>query len=412
MLFIIYIINTINIYNMSKIFNPHNKILCHLGKVEKLLNNENPAPILIEIDPSNACNHSCPFCISGHLHLNKYKGTDLFNRTMLKKDVFKDLVDDLISLKINAINWTGGGEPTMNPALGEMIKYINKNSNIKMGMFSNGTMFKRFDLFETIVNSCSWVRVSIDAGREDTYDNLRITNNKTNFKTVIENINTLIETKKRLKSDITIGVGFVVTRDNYNEILDFVNLFKDIDVDYCQFKPEIIQVERDETLDKSKEQISSDFWLKDVLVLLDEAKKILGDKYECNAYKIDDLIVDIKNYGRNYKQCLGSQLQPCVGADGNVYVCTNHRGHKKYSYGNLYEKSFKEIWSDIKTKSNIMNKIENEEKFINCTHLCKPHESNKILYQIKKNIENPSYLKNLKEKTKDIVKIVKHVDFI
>lgn len=397
---------------MSKIFNPHNKILCHLGKVEKLLNNENPAPILIEIDPSNACNHSCPFCISGHLHLNKYKGTDLFNRTMLKKDVFKDLVDDLISLKIDAINWTGGGEPTMNPALGEMIKYINKNSNIKMGMFSNGTMFKRFDLFETIVNSCSWVRVSMDAGREDTYDNLRITNNKTNFKIVIENIITLIETKKRLKSDITIGVGFVVTRDNYNEILDFANLFKNIDVDYCQFKPEIIQVERDETLDKSKEQISSDFWLKDVLVLLDEAKKILGDKYECNAYKIDDLIVDVKNYGRNYKQCLGSQLQPCVGADGNVYVCTNHRGHKKYSYGSLYEKSFKEIWSDIKTKSNIMNKIENEEKFINCTHLCKPHESNKLLYQIKKNIKNPSYLKDLKEKTKDISKIVKHVDFI
>lgn len=397
---------------MSLIFNPHNKIMCHLDKVEKLLNNENPSPILIEIDPSNACNHSCPFCISGHLHLNKYKGTELFNRTMLKKDVFKDLLDDLISLKIDAINWTGGGEPTMNPALGEMIKYINKNSDIKMGMFSNGTMFKRFDLFETIVNSCSWVRVSIDAGREDTYDNLRITNNKTNFKTVIENIITLIETKKRLKSDITIGVGFVVTKDNYNEILDFSTLFKDIDVDYCQFKPEIIQVERDQTLNKSKEQISSDFWLKDILVLLEGAKKILGDKYECNTYKIDDLIVDVKNYGRNYKQCLGSQLQPCVGADGNVYVCTNHRGHKKYSYGSLYEKSFKEIWSDIKTKSNIMNKIENEEKFINCTHLCKPHESNKLLYQIKKNTKNPSYLKNLKEKTKDIAKTVKHVSFI
>ena len=59
-----------------------------------------------------------------------------------------------------------------------------------------------------------------------------------------------------------------------------------------------------------------------------------------------------------------------------------------------------------------MNKIENEEKFINCTHLCKPHESNKLLYQIKKNIKNPSYLKDLKEKTKDISKIVKHVDFI
>ena len=30
-------------------------------------------------------------------------------------------------------------------------------------------------------------------------------------------------------------------------------------------------------IDKSKEQISSDFWLKEVLVLLDKAKNILGD---------------------------------------------------------------------------------------------------------------------------------------
>ena len=58
---------------MSQIFNPHNKILCHLDKVDELLNNKNPSPVTMEIDPSNACNHSCPFCISGHLHLDKYE---------------------------------------------------------------------------------------------------------------------------------------------------------------------------------------------------------------------------------------------------------------------------------------------------------------------------------------------------
>ena len=397
---------------MSNIFNPHNKILCHLDKVDELLNNKNPSPVTIEIDPSNACNHSCPFCISGHLHLNKFKGTELFNRTMLKKKFFKNLVDDLMSMNIEAINWTGGGEPTMNPALGEMIRLINKNSKIQMGMFSNGTMFERFNLFETIVNCLSWIRISMDAGNADSYDKLRVTNKTTNFDLVVKNILALIETKKRLKSNITIGVGFVVTKENYNEIIDFSNLFKDTEVDYCQFKPEIIQIERDESIDKSKEQISSDFWLKEVLTKLNEAKNILGDKYECNAYKIDDLIVDVKNYGRNYKQCLGSQLQPCVGADGNVYVCTNHRGHKKYSYGSIYEKSFKEIWNDIQKRDSIMNQINNVEKFSNCTHLCKPHESNKILYQIKENKQNYGYMRDLKEKTKNISKTVKHKNFI
>ena len=397
---------------MSEIFNPQNKILCHLDKVEALIKNKNPYPITIEIDPSNACNHSCPFCISGHLHLNKYKNTKLFNRTMLKKDIFFKLAEELVEMNIEAINWTGGGEPTLNPALSKIINYIKENSNTRMGMFTNGTLLTRFNLFETLCNCLQWVRISMDAGKAETYDKLRVTNKSTNFKAVYKNILTLIETKKKLKSKLTIGVGFVVTKDNYKEILDFANLFKDVNVDYVQYKPEIIQIERDETLNKTKEQISADFWLKDVIVLLEEAKNILKKKYECNAYKIEDLIVNVKNYGRSYKECLGSQLQPCIGADGNVYVCTNHRGHKQYSYGSLYESSFKDIWHNIEKKAVIMNKINNEEKFSKCTHLCKPHESNKLLYQIKENIAEPGYLKNLKDKTKNINNLIKHKNFI
>ena len=66
------------------------------------------------------------------------------------------------------------------------------------------------------------------------------------------------------------------------------------------------------------------------------------------------LIINPKTYGRNYSKCLGSQLQPCIGADGNVYVCTNHRGHKNYAYGNIFEKSFKEVWKDLKSRKKIL----------------------------------------------------------
>jgi wyosine [tRNA(Phe)-imidazoG37] synthetase (radical SAM superfamily) len=184
---------------MSQIFNPQQKILCYLEKDESYFNNKNPDPITIEIDPSNSCNHCCPFCISGHLHLQKYNGTELFNRTILEKDCFEKLIKELVATKIQAINWTGGGEPTMNPYLGEAIAYIKNNSNIEMGMFTNGSMLKKFDLFETFSKSLSWIRVSIDAGEEKTYNDLRKTNISNNFKVVIENIKKLIETKKKDK---------------------------------------------------------------------------------------------------------------------------------------------------------------------------------------------------------------------
>jgi len=397
---------------LSKIFNPQSKVLYHLDTILDYFDGKNIDPITMEIDPSNACNHSCPFCISGHIHLKKFKGTEFFNRQMMDKKTLLNLVQDLSNTKIKSIAFTGGGEPTMNPALKEAIIYLKKNSNIQLGMYSNGTMLEKFNLFETIVKSLEWIRVSIDDGKKKSYENLRVKNSINNFDVVFFNIKKLIKIKKKLKSKIVIGVGFVVTQDNYKEVIDFAKLFKDIDVDYCQFKPEIIQIERNGTQDDKKQQISSEFWAYKIIDLLNEASQILGKKFESNAYKIEDLIVDPEKYGRGYKQCIGSQFQPCIGADGHVYVCTNHRGHKKYSYGNLYEQNFKKIWSNIKKRKKIMNIIDKKEKFCNCTQLCKPHESNKMLWSIKNNLKNKEAIKDLKKKSKEIGSSLIHKNFI
>ncbi len=400
---------------MSKtieIFNPQKKVLHHLGTVLDYLNGKNTDPINLEIDPSNACNHSCPFCISGHIHLSKFKGTEFFNRQMMHKDVLMNLVKDLSKTEVKSVSWTGGGEPTMNPHLKSAIKYLKENSNIDMGMFSNGSMFERFDLFETIVDSLSWIRISMDAGKAKSYDDLRVTSKGNNFEVVLNNIKKLIKIKKERNSKITIGVGFVVSQDNFEEVLDFANLFRDIDVDYCQYKPEIIQIERNASHDK-KEQISPKFWANKVLNLLDQASKILGNKFQCNSYKVQDLIIDKKKtYGREYKQCIGSQLQPCIGADGEVYVCTNHRGHKDRSYGSLYKKSFSEIWADVNKRGCVMKQIENKEKFSMCSQLCKPHESNKMLWKIKQNLHNKKIIEELKSQSENNKETIIHKNFI
>ena len=404
--------NTKQLATRPTIFSPQSKVLHHLDTIMEYFEKKNVDPINIEIDPSNACNHSCPFCISGHIHLSKYKGTQFFNRQMMSKDLLLGFAKDISKTNTKSISFTGGGEPTMNPHLKETINYIKKHSNIEMGMFSNGSMLSRFDLYETIVNSLKWIRISLDSGIAENYDKLRVTNSNNNFEVVINNIKKLISYKKKLNSKITIGVGFVVSKDNYNEILDFAKLFKDMDVDYCQYKPEVIQVERNLSKDK-KEQIPAEFWANKVIKLLNQASEILGNKFQCNSYKLKDLIVHKnKKYGREYKQCLGSQFQPCIGADGEVYVCTSHRGHKERSYGNLKDKSFSEIWSDMNKRSCVMKQIEDKEKFSMCSQLCKPHESNKIIWEIKKNLHRSDIIKNLKEKTIKIQDKVLHKNFI
>ena len=76
-------------------FNPQAKVLHHLDRIVDFFNDKPVDPISIEIDPSNACNHSCPFCISGHIHLSKYKGTEFFNRQMMSKEILLGFAKDI-----------------------------------------------------------------------------------------------------------------------------------------------------------------------------------------------------------------------------------------------------------------------------------------------------------------------------
>jgi GTP 3',8-cyclase len=369
---------------MSEIFNPNNKILANADRVIELLETGNAPPVLVEVDPSNTCNHGCYFCISSYIHLPESKDLETFNRSVMPRDILLNACKDFVKMGVRAVNWTGGGEPTINKHLKEAMIYLGQNK-IKMGMFTNGTLLDKWNLFETIVDNMTWIRFSIDAGTRETYNSIRRSRKNQDWDKMISNLNTLIDLNNKKNKKIDIGVGFVITPDTYKEIVDFANNFKDLDLNYCQFKPEIVNREREGGV-----QRDVDFWNNKVEPLLKEAKEILGKKFEINGYKLTDLIKDPALYGRTYKKCLGSQIQPCVGADGHVYVCPNHRGYKQYSYGSLHDKSFEEIWNDVEARKSIMNTIDNVECYSNCTQLCKPHESNKTVWMLHEKYNNLS----------------------
>jgi len=389
----------------TNIFNPQAKILCNVDRAIEHLENGTTSPVLIEVDPSNACNHACSFCLSSYIHFDKYKGTETFSRAIMPRDMLMGLCKDFVDMGVRAVNWTGGGEPTLNKHLKEAIQYCGTNG-IKMGMFTNGTLFDKWNMFEALVDNMTWVRISIDAGTKETYNNVRRARGRQDWDKMVSNLKKLIEVNDAKGGKIDIGVGFVISPDTYSEIVDFAKFFKDFNLAYCQYKPEIIIRE------DGGQQRDLDFWQNKVNPLLKEAESILGPKFQVNGYKFEDLSMDRAKFGRSYKKCLGSQLSPCIGADGHVYVCTNHRGWKQYSYGCLYDnKSFREIWEDVENRKRVMNQIENVECFKNCTKLCKPHESNKMMWKLYKNRDKLNK-KELLNHQKEIRKSIKHPAFI
>jgi cyclic pyranopterin phosphate synthase len=389
----------------SKIFNPKGKIYANADRAIQHVKTGYAPPVLIEVDPSNACNHACSFCLSSYIHFDKYKGTETFSRAVMPRDMLMGLCEDFVDMGVRAVNWTGGGEPTLNKHLKDAIEYCGKNG-IKQGMFTNGTLLDKWDMFEVMVDNMTWVRFSVDAGTAKTYNSVRKAKGKQNWDKMASNLRRLIDVNNQKGKKIDIGVGYVISPDTYHEIVDFAHFFKDFDLAYCQYKPEVVIRE------DGGQQRELEFWTKKVNPLLEEAKNILGDKFQANSYKFEDLINDRSSYGRSYKKCLGSQISPCIGADGHVYVCTNHRGWKQYSYGCLYDgKTFKEIWGDLRRRNAVMGLIENIECFSNCTKLCKPHESNKAMWEIHQNLDD-DLEKKLLEQQEAIRADLKHPDFI
>jgi len=102
------------------------KIYANADRVLDFLDNKNPAPVLVEFDPSNTCNHGCYFCISSYIHLPESKDLDTYNKTIMPREVLMSACKDFVDMGVRAINWTGGGEPTINKNLKEAIEYISE----------------------------------------------------------------------------------------------------------------------------------------------------------------------------------------------------------------------------------------------------------------------------------------------
>lgn len=207
------------------IFNPTKKILANLDRVVEYFDNGVASPVLVEIDPSNICNQGCAFCLSSHIHFKKYKGEETYSTAVLPKEVLMELCVELVEAEVRAINWTGGGEPTVNPYLKEAIEYIGDNSDVKMGIFTNGTLIQKHELVDVLLKYMTWIRISIDAGTEETYNSVRNSKKGGEWVDMLAGLDALVSRRVEMAVDCDIGVGFVITPDNYQEIVSFAEHF-------------------------------------------------------------------------------------------------------------------------------------------------------------------------------------------
>jgi MoaA/NifB/PqqE/SkfB family radical SAM enzyme len=340
--------------------NPQAKILWHLDRVKEWQDTGSTSPLLFEIDPSNKCNQDCPWCAFSKLRSE--------SNSMLCWGTIKNLLDDLKSMGVKAINWSGGGEPLVNVHTVEAIRYA-KDLGFDQGIFTNGLLLKK-EKADAMAKNMTWIRISLDGYDKKSYAQSHGTSEKC-FEQVIENARYLCSIKDRC----TVGIGFIITEENYMGIKKVARIAHNIGADYVQFKPV--------TYRPYEEQISSTLVKEEFVPRVIEAKKRYADenfKVITTDYRFQDVINKKDNYGRNYKRCLSHGFLGVVGGDSKVYFCDHHKGEKDYELGDLKENTMEEIWNSDQRKK-VVDFVDSTD-LSQCQICCRNHELNKFLWHI------------------------------
>ena len=318
------------------------RLLNQTDFIKSYINGDNPFPWSIEVDPTNFCNHDCPFCIYSSLHRASHK-------ERMPDEVLFNIISEAYELGTRSILFIGGGEPLSHSKTVDACVYA-KELGLSVGVVTNGGIVKPRDTSK-LKNYTTYIRISLDAGSAQTH---REMHHSGDFNQVIANMKAL-SSKPRAA---TIGVSYFISAINVHEASKTADLVKSLGADYIQFKTYAgIGIEQT--------------WYDILLQEIEKAILLSDDNFD--VYVMDNLFDTNTFQARTYSKCHWQAFKTIINADGNVYLCTQKRGKQDSIIGNIYHQTLKEIWQGDQRKEVVKSILLSECPY--CVH----HNQNRII---------------------------------
>lgn len=315
-------------------------------------------PLHAEIGLTNRCNHRCSFCTLDWItHGNK----------TLASHVLGNAMQDMKAMGVKSVYLAGEGEPTLHPEFRDIVNGI-AHMGIKVSVSTNGQCFNA-SLADSTLRNISWIRFSLDTISKSLYTKLHGVR-ESSLDVVLNNIESAVNIKKSMELDVDIGVQVILTEDTALTLNELVECVKEIGVDNIQIKP-------CHNHPGSSHQAKMDTGMYDHV------------KVEMEDYSSDDFKVIVRTKSmerldteRTYKRCHGFDFYVLITANGDVVPCNVFYHKPEFVFGNLYERSFSEIWNSERKRA-IIDKIEGEN-FSNCgDYRCRFDVMNRHLERVK-----------------------------
>ena len=192
-------------------------------------------PISINLDLTVACNYRCTHCI------------DMAVLNTGDRYTVDQVLRSLVVLRmagLRSVILIGGGEPTLHPNFPDAVAAI-KLLGLQCAVVTNGSGNNRIRQVAHLFTPGDWIRLSLDAGRQETFQEMHLPRSKRTRLLAICQSATEI---KQTNPTVSLGFSFIVSWagatvegrpivDNVDEMAQAARLAKDSGFDYIAFKP-------------------------------------------------------------------------------------------------------------------------------------------------------------------------------
>ncbi len=318
--------------------NPYsnNKVINHADRLIEIKRGGHPAPVHVYFVISNVCNHGCSFCLyrmDGEISNQMFDSKEMIPVTLGYK-----LLSEFKELGVKAVQFTGGGEPTVHPDFSSFLSYAH-NLELETALVTNGQRITE-DMLYMLMESV-WVRVSLDAGTAETHARIRRISSRS-FDMVIHNLERLVTRVSKIGSKLHIGISFVVTKENWEEIVGATQLAKSLGVAYIRFATRNSYPEGFAYYNGISNEIKEKLY---------QAVELQTDDFQVHD-TFDERLVDLEQGHPDYSFCTQQRLSTYVGADLNVYRCCVTAYNEFGLLGSLENGSMVDLWNDEETVNN------------------------------------------------------------
>jgi radical SAM protein with 4Fe4S-binding SPASM domain len=309
------------------------KLLWHLDRVMEWQRERLICPIYVEVSPVSFCNHKCIFC---GIDFAMAKGVRLETKNFCKK------LKEMGKMGLRSIMFAGEGEPLLHEDLPLFIKTA-KMSGIDVSLTTNGTK-GNYELWKKILPYLTWVRFSVDAGTKEVYTKVHNVP-AAFFDRTLNSIKEAIKVKRKDKLPVTIGVQFLMIKENLCDIENAVQVFSCLGVDYLSLKPYSLHPQ----MIKRKDTVYTEETMRYVKEIVGRYK---GKRKTDLIFREEAMRIYMERQ-KKFSHCRALPFWGYISSKGDFYTCSVFINDKRFKAGNIYNDNIGKIFYGRRRKKSV-----------------------------------------------------------